>query len=137
MSEFQVGETVEWESRTGVVDAEYRGRSLGMDGWEATVICRPDGAPPYQTTAPLAQIRKKRPKTAAKFVQVGQVWVSPSTGNRWEVVALVLGHREGEGKVRVRRLPRAGERRIPKWDDGVYVWHATQKVTGLVMPLSG
>jgi hypothetical protein len=56
-------------------------------------------------------------------ISVGQVWVSPDTGNRWRVDALVLGHAEGTGKVRVMRLPDKGRDRLPKWDDGVYVFH--------------
>lgn len=55
-------------------------------------------------------------------IQIGQIWVSPDTGNRWRVDALRLGDQPGSGKVQVMRLPRAGEKRIPKWDDGVYVF---------------
>ncbi len=59
-------------------------------------------------------------------LQVGQVWVSEETGNRWEIRAITLGSKPGEGKVTVQRLPRKGEERIPKWDDGVFVFDPTQ-----------
>jgi hypothetical protein len=54
-------------------------------------------------------------------LRVGQVWRSPDTGNRWKILALILGAKEGCGKVRVERLPPRG-----KWDDGFYVFHVEQ-----------
>jgi hypothetical protein len=61
-----------------------------------------------------------------KLIQVGQVWTSPDTGNRFEVIGLTLGAVEGDGKVKVKRLPRKGQRRLPKWEgEGLYCFHAS------------
>lgn len=54
-----VGDTIVWESRVGKVEAEYRGKSYGIDGYEACIIVRPTDAPPYQTMVPINQISKK------------------------------------------------------------------------------
>ncbi len=61
------------------------------------------------------------------IIQCGQVWTSPDTGNRWKVIGLQLGSDEGDGRVNVQRLPRIGQRRLPKWEgDGIYLFHASQ-----------
>lgn len=51
------GDTVTWASRTGSTPAEYRGRTMGLDGWEATIIVRPAGEPPFQITVPWADVK--------------------------------------------------------------------------------
>lgn len=61
------------------------------------------------------------------FIKVGQVWLSPDTGNRWQVEGFTLGVDQGDGKVKVKRLPRHGQRRLPKWEgDGIYHFHPSQ-----------
>jgi hypothetical protein len=49
----------------GATQAEYRGKTTGMDGWEATLIVRPESGAPYQVTVPL--------KDMAEDAQVSQV----------------------------------------------------------------
>ena len=48
---------------------------------------------------------------------VGDVFESKSSGNRYRVMRLTLGHKGETGKVYVLRL---GPR--PKWDDGYYAF---------------
>lgn len=59
------------------------------------------------------------------FVQVGQTWESDA-GNRFTVTGIVLGSQEGDGKVKVKRIPGRGQDRLPKWEDGLYVFHPSQ-----------
>lgn len=66
-SRISVGETVTWNSKTGPVDAEYRGKMLGMDGYEATIIVRNPGEPPYQITVPMGQVEQKTESPADAF----------------------------------------------------------------------
>lgn len=54
-----VGEIVIWNSRTGPTEAEFRGQTMGMDGYEATIIVREEGKPPFQITVDADQIKKK------------------------------------------------------------------------------
>lgn len=59
MNGFNVGETVIWNAVTGPVEAEYRGKSYGMDGYEACIIVRNPDSPPYQIMVPLKLLTKK------------------------------------------------------------------------------
>lgn len=52
-----VGDTVIWDSKTGPVEAEYRGKVYGMDGYEACLIVREEGSAPYQTMVPLKDVK--------------------------------------------------------------------------------
>lgn len=54
-----VGDTVVWNSRVGKVEAEYRGKVYGVDGYEACLIVREEGSAPYQTMVPLKEIQAK------------------------------------------------------------------------------
>src|SRR5687768_2645877 len=56
VKKLNTGDAVIWDSKAGPVTAEYRGKLMGLDGWEATIICR-DDAMPFQITVPLVQIR--------------------------------------------------------------------------------
>jgi hypothetical protein len=58
-NEMNVGDTVIWQSKIGPVEAEYRGKSYGMDGYEACIIVRDENAPPYQTMVPMKEVSKK------------------------------------------------------------------------------
>lgn len=50
-------------------------------------------------------------------IQVGDVFLSEHTGNRWKVIGITLGANGWDSKVRVERMqPR------PRWDDGKYVF---------------
>ncbi len=53
------GDRVIWNSKTGPVEAEYRGQTMGMDGYEATIIVREEGSSPFQITVDADQIRSK------------------------------------------------------------------------------
>jgi len=53
--QFNPGDTVTWNSKTGPVDSEWRGRI----GDQATIIVRNPGESPYQITVPTSQISKK------------------------------------------------------------------------------
>jgi excisionase family DNA binding protein len=63
---FGVGETVVWNSKTGPVEAEFRGKVRGMDGWDACIIVPGAGVPglPYQVTVALSEL-EKRPEPEA------------------------------------------------------------------------
>lgn len=55
-----VGDTVIWNSKTGPVEAEFRGQTMGMDGYEATIIVRPakgESGSPFQITVNTDQIK--------------------------------------------------------------------------------
>ncbi len=56
-----------------------------------------------------------------RFIQVGQVWRSPDSGNQWKVTGFRLPSWKGQPtKVYVLRL------NAPKWDDGKYVFVSCQ-----------
>jgi hypothetical protein len=52
-----VGDKVTWNSRVGPVEADYRGKQMGVDGWQATIIVHTPNAPSYQTTVSLTEIK--------------------------------------------------------------------------------
>lgn len=62
LQSFNVGEIVIWDSKIGPVNAEYRGKLMGMDGYEATIIVREENENSFQITIPISQLRKKSVK---------------------------------------------------------------------------
>jgi hypothetical protein len=55
-------------------------------------------------------------------IQIGQLWESKDTGNRFRVTGLTLGNGPQDGKVSVMREAAPG-RKLPKWEDGKYVFN--------------
>lgn len=81
------GDVVTWKSKTGPVDAEYRGKMIGQDGTQqAVVIVRNPGESPYQHTVPLSELSQKQ--AAAQVAQPpqgprpGQKFPMPAVGDR-------------------------------------------------------
>jgi hypothetical protein len=63
---FGVGEAVVWNSKIGPVEAEYRGKLPGADGWVACVIVRNPGESPYQHMVALSELAKRPEPQVAK-----------------------------------------------------------------------
>jgi len=66
-----VGDKVIWNSKTGPVEAEFRGQTSGMDGYEATIIVREEGSAPFQITVDADQIRTKSVKKSGDVTYKG------------------------------------------------------------------